>query len=76
MTMMKWTIKNGMYTFIGKTVISQASPIHDSKENKVKMWHLRLGHISHKELQELDKQGLLDKENLGDLPFFFFFCDK
>ena len=34
-----------------------------------KLWHQRLGHISHRGLQELEKQGVLGNYKLTDLPF-------
>lgn len=69
LTVMKWVIKNGLYTLVGKSVIGKTSPIQDQNLYKVKLWHLRLGHIGQKGLDELRKQGLLGKDNLEKLPF-------
>lgn len=43
--MMKDVIKNGLYTLIGKTIISETSSIHIKMEDKVMLWHRRLGHV-------------------------------
>ncbi|CAM9000445.1 unnamed protein product [Rhodiola kirilowii] len=40
----------------------------EEHEDTVK-WHFRLGHISHRGLTELGKQGILDKAVINDLPF-------
>ncbi|KAF5444878.1 hypothetical protein F2P56_033970, partial [Juglans regia] len=67
---MKGIIKMGLYTLVGKIVIGEASPVQNRKEDKVRLWHLRLGHISQKGLQELQKQGLPEEERLGELPYY------
>ena len=66
---MKGVIKNGLYTLIGKTVIGEVSSILEKGEDRVILWHKRLGHVSHKGLLELHKQGLLGEKKLKNLPF-------
>lgn len=69
LTVMKETIKNGLYTLIGQTVIDKASTMLKEDVGTTKLWHQRLGHMSHKGLQELEKQGVLGNYKLTDLPF-------
>ena len=37
--------------------------------DKIKIWHLRLGHIGESGLKELKKQGVLGNDKLGNLNF-------
>lgn len=69
LTMMKITIKNGLYTLIGRTIAREASLVQNHKLDKIKLWHLRLRHIGQKGLIELQNEGL-EKEKLGELPFY------
>ena len=69
LTVMKGTIKNGLYTLIGQTVIGKVSTMLKEDVRTTKLWHQRLGHISHKGLQELQKQGVLGNYKLTYLPF-------
>lgn len=64
---MKGIIKNGLYTLVGKTIIGEASPVQNRMEDKVLLWHRRLSYDSQQGLQELEKQGLLGEEKLGEL---------
>lgn len=48
--------RNGIYTLFGKTVIRDSTVVSNSEENKAKLWHKKLGHISERGLQELSKQ--------------------
>ena len=48
----------------GETGMSVADTI-----DKIKIWHLRLGHISERGFKELEKQGVLGNEKLGNLDF-------
>ena len=69
LVVMKWTIKNGLYTFTGQTVTNKVSTVLKEDVGITKLWHQRLGHISHRGLQELEKQGVLGNYKLTDLPF-------
>lgn len=69
MIVMKGVIKNGLYTLIRKIVIGEVSLVQNKNEDKVKLWHLRISHISQKGLRELEKHCLLEKEKLRELPF-------
>ncbi|RVW69880.1 Retrovirus-related Pol polyprotein from transposon TNT 1-94 [Vitis vinifera] len=69
LVVMKWTIKNGLYTFTGQTVTNKVSIVLKEDVGITKLWHQRLGHISHRGLQELEKQGVLGNYKLTDLPF-------
>ena len=53
LTVMKGTIKNGLYTLIGQTVTGKVSTVLKEDVGITKLWHQRLGHISHMRLQEL-----------------------
>lgn len=41
----------------------------NSSEDKIRLWHLRLGHMSLKGLKELSKKGLLGGDKIEDLVF-------
>ncbi|RVW58895.1 Retrovirus-related Pol polyprotein from transposon TNT 1-94 [Vitis vinifera] len=69
LTVMKGTIKNGLYTLIGQTVTRKVSTVLKEDVGTTKLWHQRLGHISHRGLQELKKQRVLGNYKLTDLPF-------
>ena len=70
LTVMKGTIKNGLYTLIGQTVTGKVFTMLKEDVGTTKLWHQRLGHISHRGLQELEKQGVLGNYKLTYLPFF------
>ena len=57
------------YTLIGQTMTGKVSIVLKEDVGITKLWHQRLGHISHKRLQELQKQGVLGNYKLTDLPF-------
>ena len=69
LVVMKWTIKNGLYTFTGQTVTNKVSTVLKEDVGITKLWHQRLGHISHRGLQELEKQTVLGNYKQTDLPF-------
>nr|KYP37885.1 Retrovirus-related Pol polyprotein from transposon TNT 1-94 [Cajanus cajan] len=58
---MKGIRKDGLYRLQGKTIVNSA--------NSIRLWHLRLSHISEKGLEELHKQGLLKGTNYEKLDF-------
>ena len=70
LTIMKGTIKNGLYTLIGQTMTCKVSTVLNEDVGIIKLWHQRLGHINHRGLQELQKQGVLGNYKLIDLPFY------
>ena len=65
MVIMKGRKVNGLYVKGGQTTVSEAS-MTDSGENKTRLWHLRLGHMSEKGLNELKKQGLFGNDKLDN----------
>ncbi|WVZ12067.1 hypothetical protein V8G54_016597 [Vigna mungo] len=62
--------RNDLYILEGSTVIGHVSVASGTK-NTARLWHLRMGHISEKGLEELEKQGLLMGDKLHKLDF----CD-
>ncbi|KAH9803501.1 hypothetical protein KPL71_001790 [Citrus sinensis] len=68
MVIMKGNKNNGLYVLNGQTVIGEAS-VTESGEDKSKLWHLRLGHMSEKGLKELEKKGVFGKDQLNSLGF-------
>ncbi|RVW21953.1 Retrovirus-related Pol polyprotein from transposon TNT 1-94 [Vitis vinifera] len=54
---------------LGQTVTGKVSTVLKEDVGTTKLWHQRLGHISHRGLQELEKQGVLGNYKLTDLPF-------
>lgn len=66
MTIMKGNKINGIYFLDGNIVTSTVSAIDI---DKTKIWHLRLGDVSEKALQELGKHGLFGKDQVGKLDF-------
>lgn len=51
---MKGTLNNGLYVLQGKTVVGMVGNAKSDCE-KTKLWHLRLGHVSERGLNELGK---------------------
>lgn len=66
---MKGVRKNGIYSLLGSTVIGSVSMVAGSTSTNTMLWHKRLGHVSHRGLTELSKQGLLGKEKLKEMEF-------
>ncbi|WVZ12209.1 hypothetical protein V8G54_016739 [Vigna mungo] len=62
--------RNDLYILEGSTVIGHVS-VASGTENTARLWHLRMGHISEKGLEELEKQDLLLGDKLQKLDF----CD-
>ena len=50
----KGTKRNGLYILYVSTIISHASMASQTLHDKIKLWHLRLGHVSEKGLVELE----------------------
>jgi len=63
---------HGLYILEGSIVIDHASVASVDTLDIIKLWHLRLGHVSERGLVELAKQGLLGNEILNKLDF----CDN
>ena len=66
---MKGLRKNGVFVLDGKVVTGEVGVSVDANTDKTRLWHLRLGHIGVRGLKELDKQGLLEGDKIGDLEF-------
>ncbi|KAH9669015.1 hypothetical protein KPL70_021617 [Citrus sinensis] len=66
---MKGVKENGLYVLQGSSVPVQEGVSAVSEEDRTKLWHLRLGHMSIKGLQELSKQGLLGGDRIQQLEF-------
>ena len=66
---MKGIRKNGVYIFDGEVISGEAGVSGKSTEDKTKIWHLRLEHISAKGLKELEHQGMFGSNKIGKLEF-------
>ncbi|KAH9680636.1 Integrase catalytic domain-containing protein [Citrus sinensis] len=65
----KGSRKNGVFILDGDVVNGEAGVSSADTIDKIKIWHLRLGHIGEKGLKELEKQGVLGNNKLGNLDF-------
>ena len=52
----------------GHTTVGEAS-VTEMSEDKVRLWHLRLGHMSDRGLKELQKKGVFRNDKLSSLGF-------
>lgn len=52
---------------MGESQTSATTLVQNKEIDKAKLWHLRLGHIEDKDLNELQNQALLEIEKLSDL---------
>ena len=68
LVVMKGCIENGLYVLQGSIVIGLASIVKYGVDNKMLLWHKRLGHVSERGLNELSNQGLLNGEKFEKLP--------
>ncbi|KAK9185556.1 hypothetical protein WN943_025912 [Citrus x changshan-huyou] len=66
---MKGVKKNGLYVLEGSSVPGSVAMPVVSDVNITMLWHLRLGHMSIRGMQELSKQGLLCGDNIDELDF-------
>ncbi|KAH9778820.1 Integrase catalytic domain-containing protein [Citrus sinensis] len=66
---MKGSRKNGVFILDEDVVNGEARMSVADTIDKIKIWHLRLGHIGERGLKELEKQGVLGNEKLGNLDF-------
>lgn len=62
----------GLYILIGTTIIDNVLLSCQYFHDNFKLWHLRLEHVSERDLFELVKQSLLVSEKLIKLDF----CDS
>ena len=67
---MKSSRKNRVFILDGDVVNGEAGVSSADTIDKIKIWHLRLGHIGEKGLKELEKQGALGNDKLGNLDFY------
>lgn len=70
LVVMKGIRFNSLYVLQARIVVGGLATVHE-KQNKSSLCHMRLGHVSEKELQELSKQGLLCGDKIEGLEF----CD-
>ncbi|KAH9655442.1 hypothetical protein KPL70_022326 [Citrus sinensis] len=68
-TIMKGLRKNEVFVLDGEVVTGEVGLSVNANTDKTRLWHLRLGHIGVRGLKELDKQGLLEGDKIGDLEF-------
>ncbi|KAE8716394.1 hypothetical protein F3Y22_tig00110121pilonHSYRG00025 [Hibiscus syriacus] len=66
---MKGVRSNGLYSLIGRTMIGNSSNVVQSETDKTRLWHMRLEHVSERDLKELSKQNLLGDEKISTLEF-------
>ncbi|KAH9687889.1 Integrase catalytic domain-containing protein [Citrus sinensis] len=66
---MKGSRKNGVFILDGDVVNGEARMSVADTIDKIKIWHLRLGHIGERGLKELEKQGVFGNEKFGNLDF-------
>ncbi|XP_073153484.1 uncharacterized protein [Henckelia pumila] len=71
LVVMKAVKKNLLYVLQGDTIIGSTTSIQE-QQDRTKLWHLRLGHVSEKGLHELSKQGLLGGDKIESLEL----CDS
>ena len=54
----KQTMKN-IYKLLGNIVVKGATVVESDHDNCTKLWHMRLGHLSEREMTKLHKRNLL-----------------
>uniref|UniRef100_A0A1S3YRG2 Uncharacterized mitochondrial protein AtMg00300-like n=1 Tax=Nicotiana tabacum TaxID=4097 RepID=A0A1S3YRG2_TOBAC len=71
LVMLKGKLENGLYTLVGSTIVgsANASTVHLSNDDKVRLWHMSLGHMSARGLKMLSNHNLLEGENINTLDF-------
>ena len=69
LTLTKGKPKNRLYTLVGTTITSLVATAVNKENEIAKLWHLRLGHVSKRGLNELSNQDLLGNDKLGTLNF-------
>jgi len=66
---LKGVRRNNLYYLKGNTVTRQLANSVGSNDDSTRLWHMRLGHTSEKNLQALAKQGLLKGAKTCKLEF-------
>ena len=69
LTLTKGKPKNRLYTLVGTTITSLVATAVNKENEIAKLWHLRLGHVSKRGLNELSNKDLLGNDKLGTLNF-------
>ena len=64
------TLSGTLYLLDGVTVVAgESNNVTSKSRDETELWHRRLGHMSHKNLQILVKKGILDKRRISELSF-------
>jgi len=71
LVMLKGKLENGLYTLAGSTIVgsANASTVQLSNDDKARLWHMRLGHMSARGLEMLSNRNLLEGEKISTLDF-------
>lgn len=67
---MKSVKRNALYVLVGS--VPQIGLNASVNNDKTKLWHIKLAHISENELRELSKQGLFGSDQISSLEL----CEK
>ena len=65
---LKGRLENGLYVLEGSTVLGESDTVQSTSE-ETELWHMRLGHMSQRGIQELCKQGLISIKKIKELTF-------
>ncbi|KAL5553781.1 hypothetical protein UlMin_041182 [Ulmus minor] len=69
MTVMKGQKQNGLYSLVGSTFTCTSAVGSQPEQDKTRLWHMRLGHLSERGLKELSNQSLVCGDLVGKLEF-------
>ena len=69
-TIIKGVRRNDLYALVGSCLLLRITATVSN--DKTKLWHLRLEHMSERGLKELEKQGLFGEDHISLLEF----CEK
>src|SRR3954467_7687941 len=61
--------KQGLYTLEAEVVSGSTTVASMKPLSKTEIWHMRLGHVSERDLVELGKQNLLGGDKVKNLKF-------
>ncbi|KAK2994968.1 hypothetical protein RJ640_017429 [Escallonia rubra] len=71
LVVMKGLKQNSLYLLQGSTVTTAvATSSSDIDSDTIKLWHMRLGHMSERGMDVLSRQGLLGSKKIGKLDFY------